>query len=162
MIPIEPAEWARQRQIRLRALAESPGAFGASLASEQAQPDSFWKKRATRNPDRKMWSARVEDEWIGLVGAVRLPGGQIELVSMWVEPGWRRQGVARALIEAVVGWHRQFGGAELLLWVSEDSPGARRCYEREGFRLTGLRLPLPSEPPRDRLEMRYSDPRSGQ
>ncbi|MGC2191989.1 MAG: GNAT family N-acetyltransferase [Candidatus Dormiibacterota bacterium] len=158
VLPIAAREWQRYREIRLRALTEAPEAFGSSWANESARPDSVWRERSISTPDRQMWSARRGEGWIGLVGAVREPDFQLQLVSMWVDPGWRRQGVARALIAAVVAWHRLGGSSRLVLWVSSDNPAARLCYESEGFRLTGARLALPPDPTRERLEMLFAEP----
>lgn len=159
--PVAPSEWSALREIRLRALADAPEAFGSTLQRERELPDAAWRERATATADKQMWSARGGGEWIGLVGAVRGSDSQVELVSMWVDPAWRRRGVARALIAGVVGWYREGGSSELLLWVSADNPGAWLCYETEGFQLTGSRHPLPSDPSRERLEMRFvgSEPR---
>lgn len=156
--PVVASEWAELRAIRLHSLEDSPAAFGSAWATEIAYPDRVWRERAVPTPDRRMWSARREQEWLGLVGAVREADARIQLVSMWVDPAGRRQGVARTLIAAVIDWHRVTAGSGLYLWVNAENHAARRCYEREGFQLTGLRLPLPSNPARVRVEMRLATP----
>jgi GNAT superfamily N-acetyltransferase len=158
VLPVAASEWQRYREIRLRALAEAPEAFGSAWSSEVARPDTVWQERAVSTPDKQMWSARRGEGWIGLVGAVREPDSRLQLVLMWVDPAWRRQGVARALIAAVVAWHRLGGSSHLVLWVNSDNPAARLCYQEEGFRLTGACLPLTSDPARERLEMLFADP----
>ncbi|HVB14862.1 MAG TPA: GNAT family N-acetyltransferase [Candidatus Dormibacteraeota bacterium] len=152
--PVIASEWASFRDIRLRALASSPEAFSSTWSHESEFPESTWRERAVPSSSRQMWSARCGADWIGLVGAVREAAGQVQLVSMWVHPSWRRQGVARALIAAVVAWHRLAGSSGIYLWVAVDNLAARNCYEVDGFRPTGARLPLPSDPTRQRLEMR--------
>ena len=50
---VRPDEWRELRDMRLRALADAPDAFGATLAEEEADPDEAWQRRADR-PDGTM------------------------------------------------------------------------------------------------------------
>ncbi|MGC1909978.1 MAG: GNAT family N-acetyltransferase [Candidatus Dormiibacterota bacterium] len=161
VLPITALDWARLREIRLRCLEDAPEAFGSTWAEESSRLDSEWQERAIPTPNKQMWSARKGEDWIGLVGAVREAEFRLQLVSMWVDPAYRRQGVARALIATVVEWHRHRRGSELFLWVSGENTAARLCYERDGFQLTGARLPISSDPTRKPVEMRYGGPRHG-
>jgi len=43
---IRADEGLRLKALRLRALADSPMAFGSTLAREQAYPDALWHERA--------------------------------------------------------------------------------------------------------------------
>jgi len=147
--PVVASEGAELRAIRLHSLEGSPAAFGCAWATEIAYPDRVWRERAVPTPDRRMWSARRAKQWLGLVGAVREADARIQLVSRWVDPAWRRQGVAGTLIAT---------GAELHLWVNADNLTARHCPKREGFHLTGVRLPLPPNAAVDGVEMRLADP----
>lgn len=161
VLPLAALDWARLRDIRLRCLADAPEAFGSTWAVESARLDSEWRERAVPTVDKQMWSARKGEEWIGLVGAVRESEVRLQLVSMWVDPAHRRHGVARALIAAVLDWHRHRKGSELFLWVSVDNFAASRCYERDGFQFTGARLPISSDPTREQVEMRFGAQRIG-
>jgi ribosomal protein S18 acetylase RimI-like enzyme len=154
VLPVAAPEWARLREIRLRSLADSPAAFASRLETERLHPDSVWRERAIPSSSRRMWSARAGDGWVGLTGTVRAERARFDLISMWVDPAWRRRGVARALIAAVVTWQRRSRGSELYLWVTPDNAAAQSCYETAGFRLTGSQLQLTPDPAGDRLEMR--------
>lgn len=70
------------------------------------------------------------------------PGGQFTyLMSLYVEPAFRRQGIAGRLIETMVEWSRAHGYGEVRLHASDQG---RRLYERLGFRETNeMRLRLP-------------------
>lgn len=48
-------------------------------------------------------------------------------------------GVGTALMAAGIEALRASGYSEVILWVLEDNPRARRFYEREGWALDGLR-----------------------
>ena len=43
------SEWSLYREVRLRALAQSPSAFTATLADEEDRGESFWRDRMTRS-----------------------------------------------------------------------------------------------------------------
>jgi ribosomal protein S18 acetylase RimI-like enzyme len=72
--------------------------------------------------------------------------GRMHLVSMWVDPRHRRRGVARALVGLALGWAAERQAREVILWVVDQNTAARTLYEQAGFRPTGERQPLPSNP----------------
>ena len=51
-------------------------------------------------------------------------------------------------------WSRDHQARELILWVAEDNPPARRLYARVGFRPAGARQPLPSNSAVDEVLLR--------
>ena len=144
------ADWEALRQLRLRALAEDPDAFASTLDAEVALPAEVWRRRAEGGPASATFIAREDGGDVGLAGVFAEPDppGRMHLVSMWVDPRYRRQGAARALIDLVVGWAAERRASELVLWVADQNDPARRLYERLGFRPTGERQPLPSNPAR--------------
>jgi DNA-binding transcriptional MerR regulator/GNAT superfamily N-acetyltransferase len=152
------ADWETYRRLRLRALADAPGAFASTLDAELALPAEVWRQRAEGGPGSATFIARQDGVDVGLAGVFTEPDppGRVHLVSMWVDPGHRRQGVARALIGRAIGWAAERRASELVLWVADQNPGARRLYERLGFRPTGDRQPLPSNPARTESLLRLS------
>ena len=144
------ADWEALRQLRLRALAEDPDAFASTLDAEVALPAEVWRRRAEGGPASATFIARQDGVDVGLAGVFAEPDppGRMHLISMWVDPRHRRQGAARALIDLVVGWAAERRASELVLWVADQNDPARRLYERLGFRPTGERQPLPSNPAR--------------
>lgn len=85
---------------------------------------------------------------VGTVGAG--PGefdGSAALTALWVDPGFRGQGVGSALVDAAEGWARGKGFNAVLLWVTEVNEDARRLYEHHGFARTGRVIEVrPGEP----------------
>jgi ribosomal protein S18 acetylase RimI-like enzyme len=144
------ADWEALRQLRLRALADAPDAFASTLDTEVAFPAEVWRQRAEGGPVSATFIARQDGVDVGLAGVFAEPDppGRMHLISMWVDPRHRRQGVARALIDLVIGWAGERRASELVLWVADQNDAARRLYERLGFRPTGERQPLPSNPAR--------------
>lgn len=142
-------DWRAARAVRLRALADAPGAFASTLGREEAFDEAEWRSRVSANA----WflAGTVDDggdHAVGLACGIPEPGdpGGRHLVGMWVEPGRRGTGVADRLVAAVTEWAREDGARRLALWVVDGNPRARRCYERLGFTPTGERQPLPGDP----------------
>lgn len=157
--PIRPDEGAAFRAIRLRALADSPAAFGSTLADTAARPPSYWDARArgdTGHQESALFVAEVPGGWVGLVGCFGPAPGDppdAELISMWVDPGWRGRGIGQRLVERVVDWARQRGMESVVLWVTEGNMPAAALYERCGFRDTGDTQTLPSDETRRERKM---------
>lgn len=78
-------------------------------------------------------------EPIGIVAARRdkRAVGLFRVASMWVAPEARRLGLGLQLLEAVEAWIRTRDGTAARLSVTEAAPGARRLYERAGYKPDG-------------------------
>jgi ribosomal protein S18 acetylase RimI-like enzyme len=140
-----PDEWAEVREIRLRALADSPFAFASTLQREQAFGEADWRARLGNGHS---WLCRSAGRAVGLVSSFSdeaHPSAR-HLVSMWVAPGHRGTSAASLLVDAVVEQASSDGAEAVVLWVADGNLRARRFYERLGFRPTGVRQPLPSNP----------------
>jgi ribosomal protein S18 acetylase RimI-like enzyme len=138
------------KQIRLRALQESPTAFSSTYAKESGLPDEEWQRRAAR------WSGEGHDAIFlafdgdtacGIVGSYReLENPQrAQIISMWVDPAYRRKNVGKALIDVVMEWNQPHGVREISLMVTSVNAGAIAFYERLGFRRTGLTTEYPND-----------------
>ncbi len=141
------------RAIRLRALADSPSAFSATLAAEDAYPDELWIARAADSSagvraatflasSVTPASAPLEADvpWEGLVtvlGPLHEAGDpkNAELVSMWVAPHARGSGMAQAWVHEAIAFARTTGTSSLRLAVTRGNGRAQRFYEHFGFRL---------------------------
>jgi GNAT superfamily N-acetyltransferase len=88
-----------------------------------------------RNDD--VWVAEEAGRVLGFLAIrrSRRNGWQV-LERLYVEPDEQGRGVGTALLEQAKALRP--GG--LYLWVFEKNTGARRLYERHGFRLVALRL----------------------
>lgn len=148
---IRRREWSLLREIRLRALADAPGAFASTYDRESRLPDDHWVQRAkdaaTGTTDT-MLLALERRRVIGMTGAGRFGTDRSDrhVWGMWVEPGHRGHGIGRALLDAAVGWAWAAGARRVTLWVAEDNLAGRRLYRSAGFRETGIHQPLPSNP----------------
>ena len=147
------------RDLRLRMLLDTPGAFGRTHAEEVAMPQEEWEARTRRlatSAERAMFVADDEGRLVGSAGVFLDPDDELRphLIAMWVAPAARRRGVGRALVEAVLEWARGAGRASVRLLVVDHNQGAIRLYEEFGFRRTGTLIPLPRDPAVMEVEMR--------
>lgn len=141
--PIRRSDWGDFRHIRLRALAEAPDAFSATLADETALDDTEWRRRATPTPQNVTLLAVESGKIVGLCAVLRnRTDPTARLVAMWVEPDHRSQGVGAALVAEAAAWCHREGVGVLTLWVNEANEAALRLYRGQGFIATGEREPL--------------------
>jgi GNAT superfamily N-acetyltransferase len=133
------------RKVRLAALKEAPYAFGSTYESEVVASEVSWRHRLS---ERSRFVAEVDGQVVGTVGAGRGEfDGAAALTALWVDPGFRGQGVGTALVEAVVDWAKSQGFNQVLLWVTEVNENAQRVYQRHGFARTGRAIEVrPREP----------------
>ena len=76
------------------------------------------------------------------VGACRDDDAEGELYAIYVDPAHWGTGVGRELIAAGEARLRKLGHHDVVLWVLEDNPRARRFYEAAGWRVDGARRPI--------------------
>ena len=140
-------EVGQLRELRLAALAGCPEAFDEDYAHVAAQPLEFWWERAANGAQGDTVATFVAVAGARHVatatGVVPQPDETAELVSMWVEPDRRRQGIAIALIDAVCAWASEHGAVRIELCVHDGNDAARLLYERAGFETVGESLPCP-------------------
>lgn len=87
-------------------------------------------------PGHRAWIATAGGAPAGCVLCVRGDEpGDAKLRLLLVEPWARGLGVGGALIDAVVAYARANGDRRVVLWTNAPLTGARRLYDRRGFRL---------------------------
>ena len=149
---IRGAEWERLRSIRLEALADTPSAFSTTLADAEAFPDSLWQERATAGAagrDQITVIAMSGERTVGMTVALGRPGSDfavLPIVSVFVAPSERRQGVAVRLLEIAEEWARNHGASRTSLWVEEENVPARCFYESIGYVATLDRQQMAASP----------------
>ncbi len=162
-----PHEWAIYKALRLCALADSPDAFGSTLAAEQGRSDAEWSNRLATGVNSS-WNlplvAEVEGNPIGLAwGRIEESDPDVaNFYQLWVAPDHRRLGAGQMLLDAVIAWAMAKHVCYLDLGVTcADSP-ARRLYTRAGFAPVGepqaFRLGSELLGQRMRLKLTADDP----
>jgi ribosomal-protein-alanine N-acetyltransferase len=84
------------------------------------------------------WIAWEKLSPVGFV-LVRDLGGECEILSLGVTPCWRRQGIARELLQVAIDEARRRSSGSLVLEVATDNDPARALYEALGFVAVGRR-----------------------
>ena len=137
------------RELRLRALAESPGAFAATADDEATLPEQDWVRRVAGDGDA-VFVALAGERGVGMAGVrwFAAERGISQLWGMWVAPEQRRSGVGERLVGAVRAWTRQGGGRCVRLGVLAGSRDPAGFYERLGFVRTGEQRPYARDPSR--------------
>jgi ribosomal protein S18 acetylase RimI-like enzyme len=150
---LREGEAAPLRELRLRALSEAPDAFATSVDEALARPPEYWAEwtRDSAAAETQVTVVAVDGErWVGLVVGwlLEAPPGSAWLARLWVDPSVRRVGLGSRLIDAVADWAGECGATTLELSVTTNNGPAKALYDRAGFRETGRRRPLPTDPSR--------------
>ncbi len=143
------SQWQRLKAVRLRALADAPDAFGSTLADAERYEAADWQEQLET---LATYVAVLDGADVGMARGIadKSTREHAYLLSMWVAPEARGQGVGEALVQAVVTWARDTGHSRLLLDVADGNQPAIRLYERTGFLPTGETGALP--PPREHVK----------
>lgn len=154
---IGPADWASFRDVRLASLADTPSAFAVTYAEAAERSDAEWQRMVQERCASGMSSTWLAENHngvaVGVVAAFDAEERDVELVSMWVSPDARGDGLARRLVDTVVAWAADRQATGVSLWVTRGNDGAQRLYESTGFVVTGDHQPLPSDPCKDEIRM---------
>ncbi len=156
-----PEEWAEFRRIRLEALRTDPAAFGSSYAAEASQSDELWQARLAKVHEEAGTQlalvAKRGAEAVGLVGAYRTDETW-RIISLFVSPRARGEGIGRALIREVLRAIECAGATRSIeLTVNAERKHVVALYEELGFRVESeLRGQVMGDgKPHDELVMRY-------
>jgi ribosomal protein S18 acetylase RimI-like enzyme len=126
----------RLRSIRLRALHDSPDAFGTTGDEATALPPESWTEQLTILPT---FIAVIDEEDVGIVRFC--PDGKHPesgwLISMWVAPEIRRRGVGSRLIDTLTKFAFSAGFTRIELDVGDWNISAIALYASKGFEATG-------------------------
>jgi ribosomal protein S18 acetylase RimI-like enzyme len=142
------------RDLRLRALADSPWAFGSSYERELGHGSDWWEARARQDGD-VVYVATDGDALVGMAGGFFPEQGVVMLWGMWIAEEARGHGLGRALVESVIAWARAAEAATIRLEVTdtERARAAAALYRSLGFEPTGERAPLDSNPSLETIVM---------
>ncbi|KAL2135759.1 hypothetical protein VTI74DRAFT_7129 [Chaetomium olivicolor] len=137
---LRPDDWPLWRELRLRALAEAPYAFGAALADWQGNGDREQRWRARLEiPGSRNIIAHLGGSPVGMASGV--PAGDdpegIELISLWVSPEARGRGVGDRLLDEIEEWAAGLGRRTMRLSVRPLNEAAIALYRRHGLSETG-------------------------
>lgn len=143
----EPHEWDIYMALRLRALADSPNAFGSTFELEQQRTLEEWQSRlcaGVESPTDLPLLALCNQSLAGLawVKIQRIDPVHASLFQMWIAPEFRGRGMGTQLLQSAIFWARAQKVAVLHLGVTVGDTPATRLYSAAGFRLDGAVQPI--------------------
>ena len=123
MLLLGPDDWRLWCELRLAALAEAPAAFGSILSGWSGPGDTEERWRARLASVALNIVLTWNGEPVGMVSATAPRGdGAIELISMWVAPFARGQGVGDAAVRRVLAWAQiEHGRSPVVLSVKANN-----------------------------------------
>jgi ribosomal protein S18 acetylase RimI-like enzyme len=127
--------------LRLQALREMPEAFGSTYEETLARGKQPLLRRL-RAGDEICYLGAFAEDLVGMVGFIRESGAKERhkghLISLYVRPESRGQGVGKALVRALIVHARLMADLEqVLLTVVTSVEPARRLYLALGFQVYG-------------------------
>jgi ribosomal protein S18 acetylase RimI-like enzyme len=126
-MPIRPVRPGDEEQLAAIFLA---GLSGMTYLPEQYTIDETRVSiRDVVLPNDEVWVAEDDGRVVGFVGF-----GDARVHHLWVEPDYQNRGIGTSLLR--IAMERCPDGLDL--WVYQRNTGARRLYERLGFRLVEL------------------------
>jgi ribosomal protein S18 acetylase RimI-like enzyme len=128
--------------LRREALRDSPWAFAASEDSDVGVNPDLMSQRILE-PGQTIVGAFDGEQLIGIAGMVRNRHGKMahraNVWGVYVTPSTRGRGVAEAIMRELLTIARSWPGLDSVsLQVSARAEGAKRIYERLGFKQWGV------------------------
>lgn len=157
----ETAAGSSRERVRVRDLAARD--LKAILVIEAASFQDPWSAESFRSMLAQSQTLATVVERSGAVAGycvAWMVGDEAELTNLAVEPGLRRTGLGRALLDQLLDTIAARGGATLYLEVRESNAAAQALYRSRGFEVTGRRKSYYSGPTEDALIMRRARDRA--
>lgn len=127
---------------------DAPDVYGA------APPEAGYLSDLLANPGFVALAAFIKDQPIGALAAYELrkfeqARSEFFIYDLAVLAGYRRRGVATALIEALKPIAASRGGYVLIIQTETDNAPAIKLYDRLGIREEALSFDIPVHPAKD-------------
>ncbi len=137
------------REVRLKALKDSPASFGQKYEEEVEKQLHYWQDLVDKvSPSTKNVAFLLFDieKPVGVILGFDKENENGGLGGMWIDPAYRQQGLASKLVERVIEWAKAKGLSKMRLWNVDGNEAAEKLYRKFGFQLTGEKKPLESDP----------------
>jgi RimJ/RimL family protein N-acetyltransferase len=140
---VRAADWPLLKTQRIAMVADTPIAYGETLAQVQARPDEHWQGKAASQEHggvlTRLLAFTESGELAGAAGgwADETGAPRTFVVGVYIAPAHRGQGLLATLVQRIAEWSIEHGRPELVLEVARENPRAVAAYEKLGFTATG-------------------------
>lgn len=104
------------------------------------EPVSEQIKKELLNPDLFVYAVKVDGRYVGWISCVYIAKvgkwkghGHIYVDELWVEPSFRGNGFAKALLKKADELKDKFNATGIRLYVNVNNPVAQKLYETCGY-----------------------------
>ena len=142
---LNPEEWRKYKDIRLKALKTNPTAFLNTYADALTYPDEKWRtqlEQSQKGEEIRILFAKDDEKIIGMNAFHWSPKPVIkhiaQIFGVFISPEYRGQGVGRILMQEVISEIKknpQF--IKITLGVNAENSSALKLYESCGFKVVG-------------------------
>ena len=101
-------------------------------------PSEAFQQEISRNRMARYVIAWADERVVGYAG-IWLMVDDAHITTFGVHPDWRRRGIGRQLLSALLVQADELGAAEVTLEVRVSNLAAQNLYRGQGFRVTGRR-----------------------
>lgn len=133
-------DWQIFRDVRLKALKETPSVFGSSWEKENTYDDSWWQN-VLKNEQHKIFGLFNNETLVGLNAVFtshKDPSGKTASLAMWyLDKDYRGKGLFHNLVMAGIDWAKQQERFDrIIVSHREGNEASRKANERAGFKYT--------------------------
>jgi len=130
-------DWSAFKSLRLESLRLHPEAFSSSLKDESLMADETFQASLTKND---IFGAFINGQLIGCVGFFVFSPQKMRhkgaIFAMYIQPSYRKKGIAEMLLKAVIA-HASQHVTQLHLTVVTTNQVALNLYQKNGFKIYG-------------------------
>jgi RimJ/RimL family protein N-acetyltransferase len=142
---LRSGEASLYREVRLKALRESPEAYASTYESAIERSFESWEKQAESTcagSDRATFVVLSHDAPVGLAALYRSEDSPAEgqLFQVWISPESRGKAAAAGLMDAVFNWAGRHGFRKIHAQVLATNIRALRFYQNYGFNIAACSL----------------------
>ena len=108
-------------------------------------PVSEQIEKQLANPNLRVYAVEAGNRYVGWISLVYIPKigsrwkgrGHVYVDELWVEPGYRGRGYAKALMTKAEELKKEWDATGIRLYVNVNNPTAQKLYERCGYMEAG-------------------------
>jgi ribosomal protein S18 acetylase RimI-like enzyme len=126
-----PDDWRRYKAIRIRAVKNSPGAFGDNLETINSHDDIYWIELIENS---QVFVISDNEDYVATASFKQDPDGVWSIKALWTDPKYRGLGLATELLNHIINIAKADGVTLIELGINSDQHSAIELYKNFGFK----------------------------